>query len=98
MKRVKKVLAILGVVILVALYLTTLVSAIFATPATKDFFKASLLATIMIPILLYVYLLICRLVTGKVDEDDLERKELSENKKGFEEAFHSKKGERNGEE
>lgn len=92
MQKVKRVLAVIGVVILVALYVTTLVSAILATPATKDFFMASLIATIMIPILLYVYLLIYRLVTGKTDKEEIEQTKTVVNRKGFDEAIHSSEG------
>lgn len=92
MQKAKKVLAIIGVIILVALYITTLVSAILATPATKDFFVASLLATIMIPILLYVYLLIYRLITGKTDNEEAEQPKEVVNRKGFDEVFHSPEG------
>lgn len=74
MKKVKRILAMTGVIILAGMYVVTLVLAVFATPAAKDLFKASLLATLMIPILIYVYLLIYRLITGKGEE--LEEKEL----------------------
>lgn len=67
MKKVKRILAMAGVILLAGMYVVTLVSAVFATPVTKDLFKASLLATLMIPILIYVYLLIYRLITGKGD-------------------------------
>lgn len=69
MKKGKRILAMAGVVCLVILYVVTLVSAIFATPATKDFFMLSLVATIMVPLLVYVYMLIARLIFGK-DSDD----------------------------
>ncbi|MDD7403348.1 MAG: hypothetical protein SO170_03555 [Butyribacter sp.] len=94
MKKAKRVLALLGVILLIGLYIMTLVSAILATPATKDFFVASVIATIMIPILLYVYQMIYRLVAGKPDEEQAKQEIVSENKKGFEEAFCSKKGEK----
>ena len=92
MKKGKKILAIIGIVVLAALYIVTLVSAFFVTPATTDFFMISLIATIMIPILLYVYLLIYRLIKGKSEEGITERKMDPEDKKGFEEAFHRQKG------
>ncbi|MCI8771264.1 MAG: hypothetical protein HFH73_08965 [Lachnospiraceae bacterium] len=64
MKKGKRILAMIGAVILVGLYVATLVSAILATPATDDFFKASLLATLLVPLLIYVYMLIYRLIFG----------------------------------
>ena len=50
MDKWKRILAWIGIILLLLLYVCTLVSAIFVTPATQGFFKASLLATIMTPI------------------------------------------------
>ena len=65
MDKWKRILAWIGIILLLLLYVCTLVSAIFVTPATQGFFKASLLATIMIPILLYGYLLVYRVKKRK---------------------------------
>lgn len=88
MKKGKRILAIIGVVILAALYLITLVTAIFATPASKDFFKISLLATIMIPLVVYIYMLVVRLVFGNGSEEEQQE---PKNHKGFEEVKNSTK-------
>ena len=77
MKKLKRILAMLGVVLLVGLYLATAVSAILVTPATKDLFFASLIATLMIPILLYVLILIGGLL-GKGRDNTPEQEEESE--------------------
>ena len=88
MDKWKRILAWIGIILLLLLYVCTLVSAIFVTPATQGFFKASLLATIMIPILLYGYLLVYRVIKGRNDEEE----EVQQPKdKGFAEAFSSKK-------
>lgn len=58
MKKIKRILALLGVVLLAGMYVATLISAFLATPATRDLFLASVVATVMIPILLYVLQLI----------------------------------------
>lgn len=87
MKKVKRVLAIAGVIVLLGLYVVTLISAICATPATKDFFLVSVIATLMIPILIYVYLLIYQLVTGR--QEDAEEK-IQKKDKGFDEVFERK--------
>lgn len=91
MKKGKRILAMAGVVILAVLYIITLVSAIFATPATKDFFLLSLVATILIPLLVYIYMLIARLIFGR-DSDEEAVQEVTE-RKGFDEAFGRKKEE-----
>ena len=58
MKRIKMIVALVAVVLLVGLYVATLISALLVTPATKELFLASTVATVMIPILLYVLQLI----------------------------------------
>ena len=70
MKKVKRARAMAGVVVLAGMYGITLIAAVMATPVAKDFFKASLLATLMVPILIYVYLLVYRLITGKGQEKE----------------------------
>ena len=70
MKKVKRALAMAGVVVLAGMYGITLIAAVMATPVAKDFFKASLLATLMVPILIYVYLRVYRLITGKGQEKE----------------------------
>ena len=88
MDKWKRILAWIGIILLLLLYVCTLVSAIFVTPATQGFFKASLLATIMIPILLYGYLLVYRVIKGRNEEEEEVQKPKD---KGFAEACSSKK-------
>lgn len=88
MDKWKRILAWIGIVLLLLLYACTLLSAIFVTPATQGFFKASLLATIMIPILLYGYLLVYRVIKGRTEEEQEVQKPKD---KGFAEAFASRK-------
>ncbi len=58
MKKFKKILAITGVFVLLAMYLLTFISAIFATPDAHALFLGSLAATIIIPVFLYAYSLV----------------------------------------
>lgn len=58
MKKTKRILALAGVILLVGLYVATLISACMATPATGSLFMASAVASVMVPILLYVLQLI----------------------------------------
>ncbi len=69
MAKLKKIFAIAGVVLLLGMYLLTFISAILATPATHALFLGSLSATIIIPIFLYAYTLIYKMVYKKKDED-----------------------------
>lgn len=72
MKKGKRILALAGVVLLAGLYLATLVSAIFTTPAAKDFFRISLLATIIIPLIIYIYMLVYHLLSKNKQDDEKE--------------------------
>ncbi len=86
MEKTKRILAILGVVAIVALYGVTFVSALLATPATQGLFKASLLATLVIPILIYAYVLLYRVITGRRDGGTQDKQK----DRGFDEAFGKK--------
>lgn len=68
MKKIKRILALTGVVILVSLYLLTLISSFTATPYRAAFFQASVYATIIIPVLLYGYMLIYRVLKKDKEE------------------------------
>lgn len=70
MKKIQQILAILGIVLLVGLYLTTLALAILG----KDFFPmfmASLFASMALPVLLWVYGFLYKLVKKKAQENSL---------------------------
>ena len=69
MKKTKRILAIIGVVLLVALYGSTLVFAIFDHTKSLGFLKASIACTILLPVLLYAYTLIHKLI-NKNDRKD----------------------------
>lgn len=65
MKKGKRILAILGIVLLVALYLSTLVCALLDNSSTMALFKASIYSTIVLPVLIWAYGFIFRLMRGK---------------------------------
>ena len=62
MKKVKQILAMIGVILLVGLYLTTLILAIVGDPNTRNLFFASIVATVVVPVLLWAYSMIYRLL------------------------------------
>ena len=70
MKKVKQILALIGVILLVALYITTLILAITDNSGTMNMFFASVVATIIIPVLIWAYTLIYRLTRGNKDSDE----------------------------
>lgn len=68
MEKIKRIVALVGVILLLGLYGATLVSACLVTPATRDLFMTSLVATVMIPILLYVLQLIYKWLGNRTEE------------------------------
>ena len=60
--KLKRILALAGIVILVGLYLTCLLFALTDHPQKTAVLSASFYATIVIPVLLYVFLFVARLM------------------------------------
>ncbi len=70
MKKTKRILAIIGVILLVAMYLSTLIFAFFDRTASMNLFKASIAMTILIPVLIYAYTLLYKLATKNQNKND----------------------------
>lgn len=68
MKKTKRILALIGAVFLAALYLSTLIFALMKSELAVSLLKISVFCTIVIPVLLYGYILIYR-VLNKSKED-----------------------------
>ncbi|HKM21444.1 MAG TPA: hypothetical protein VJZ01_05330 [Lachnospiraceae bacterium] len=68
--KIKRILAIIGVVLLVLMYLSTLFFAIFDDPNTYQWFRASIAATIIVPVVIYGYILIYKLFSKKNSDKD----------------------------
>ena len=64
MKKSKRILALIGAILLVCMYACTLIFALTGSPASTGLFRASVAATILIPVLLYAYILVARLLKG----------------------------------
>ena len=62
MKKIKQILALIGAVLLVCMYAATLIFALIDSPAASGLFRASVAATILIPVLLYAFIMITRLL------------------------------------
>lgn len=69
MKKSKRILALIGAVLLICLYVSTLIFAVFDRSASADLLKVSVAATIFLPVLLYAYGLIYRLSQSKKSKD-----------------------------
>ena len=69
MKKIKQILAILGIILLAGLYLSTLILALTDHSGTMNLFFTSIVATILIPVLLWAYTFIYTLVRKKSQDD-----------------------------
>ena len=65
MKKLKRISALLGVFILIAMYLCTLIFALIDSPVASDLLKASIAATIFVPVILFFSFFAC--YSGVVD-------------------------------
>lgn len=73
MKKFKRFIALSGVILLVLLYLSTLVFALMDSELATAMFKISIAGTILIPVLLYAYLMFYRLSErNSEDQSDME--------------------------
>ena len=63
-KRVKQVLAIIGLVVIIGLYIVTLVLALTGSEETRHLFIASVVCTVAVPVILYVISWLYKLIKG----------------------------------
>ncbi|MDE6888219.1 MAG: hypothetical protein K2P45_06190 [Eubacterium sp.] len=82
MKQIKRILALLGVALLVILYLATLLCAFFDTSSTMVLFRISVTCTVLLPILLWGYTVIYRLAKGRHEKELEEALRQMEAEKG----------------
>ena len=70
MNRLKRIFALAGALLLACMYIATLVFALMDSSAASGFFRASVAATILVPVLLYGYILVARLLGSCHDDDN----------------------------
>lgn len=61
MKNAKRILALIAAILLFGMYLSTLIFALIGSPKAIDLLWASIACTIVLPVLLYGYMLVFRL-------------------------------------
>lgn len=64
MKKLKQIFAIGTIVIILGLYLLTLVLSLLGNTLSDSLFKASLYATVVVPLMLYIILWLTKLFRG----------------------------------
>ncbi len=75
MKKVRRVIALVGVIALVALYVVTLILAITDSAQTMNLFWAALVSTVILPVLIWAYTFIYNLLKKNYSEEAREREE-----------------------
>ncbi len=70
MKKVKRIIALLGIILLLALYVATLILAIIGSEEALNLLKAAIYATVVLPVLLWAYSFIYRLIKKHYGEDE----------------------------
>jgi len=66
----KRILAIIGIVLLLGMYVTSLILAIIHSPMALNFLKLSLGATLVIPIVLYFILMFLKLNKPTIEMEE----------------------------
>ena len=73
-KRIRRIFALIGIIVLVGLYLTTLVLAFSGSPMAQALFRGSFAATVVFPVLLYAMQIIYRILKPDDSQDDPNKK------------------------
>ena len=61
----KRVLAVIGIIVILAMYITTLVAVIIGNGFADRFFVASLVCTIVVPVMIHLFLMMNNARKGK---------------------------------
>ncbi len=70
MSKVKRIAAIIGLIFIISMYLISFLSALFATEYSYGLFAASIFSTIVIPIMIYVFIMVYKWVHKKDESEE----------------------------
>lgn len=70
MHKLTRTFALIGAILLAGLYICTLILALIDSAYTSDLLKAAIASTIILPVLLYAYILIYRLAKHSDDSSE----------------------------
>lgn len=74
MKKVKRIFAILGIVLLLSVIGINVYAAFTATPENHALFQASLYSMVVIPVMIFAYVLVYRLLKRNAEDKKQEDK------------------------
>ncbi|MCD8096730.1 MAG: hypothetical protein LUE31_01565 [Lachnospiraceae bacterium] len=72
-RKIKRIMAIIALIVIGLLYLCTFILAFIQGERAKDLLMLSLVATVVIPVLMYIYLWLFRLFRGDNSDDDSDK-------------------------
>ncbi len=70
MKKIKRIIALIGVILLLALYLSTIVLACIGSENAINLLKTAIYATIVVPVLLWAYSFIYKLLKNNYSQKE----------------------------
>ena len=74
MKKIKRLLAVTGILLLVFMYVLTLVLAITDDPNTMNAFRASIYCTVLVPVLIWAYTFVYKLLKNNYGDTPEKKK------------------------
>lgn len=73
MKKIKQILAIMGIVLILGVNILLVFAAGTASEANMNVFNAAIVTVILVPVLLWIYLYIYKLIKKKEDDKEVEK-------------------------
>lgn len=70
MKKTKRILALIGALLLFSMYGVTLILALIGSGNALKLLRASIACTVIIPVFLYAYMLVYRVLKGHVPDSE----------------------------
>ena len=75
MQKARRIFAIIGLILIAALYILTFVFAIMKSPASKDFLMAAVFCTIVLPVILYAIGMVTKSAADRAKKEAEENEE-----------------------
>ena len=69
MKKTKRILALIGAILLLLMYVAAFIVTIFDHTADMRYWKAAIVATVIIPVLIWAYSFVYKLIKGSDDDE-----------------------------
>ncbi|MDO4324386.1 MAG: hypothetical protein Q4C61_17910 [Lachnospiraceae bacterium] len=77
MQKLKRIFALIGAILLIGMYVITLVLGLTASPNAPNMLMASIACTVIIPCLIYGFMLVARVLDNRDNSEDKNEEEQS---------------------